>query len=61
MTWILYAILIHERLAVGWKGRKAAIMSILCFVVLSVSFIGTSLFIEGYHNIKQIERLGTIG
>ena len=61
VTWILYAILIHERLAVGWKGRKAAIMSILCFVVLSVSFIGTSLFIEGYHNIKQIERLGTIG
>ncbi len=58
VTWIFYAILIHERLAVGWKGRRAAIMAIVCFVILGLSFIGTSLWIGGYHNLNT---LGVIG
>jgi len=58
VTWILYAILIHERLAVGWKGKKAAIMSILCFMVLGISSIGTSFFVKGYHNIKNLGKIG---
>ncbi len=58
ITWILYAALIHEKLAVGWKGRKAAIMSIFCFLVLSLSSISTSLWTEGYHNIKNLGLLG---
>ena len=31
ITWIFYAILLHERLAVGWRGRRAAIMALLGF------------------------------
>jgi len=58
VTWLFYAILIHERLAVGWRGRRAAIMSIVCFLILSLSFIGTSLWIKGYHNLNN---LGVIG
>jgi len=58
ITWLLYAALIHERIAVGWKGRKAAIMSVICFLVLGFSFLGTNLWIKGYHNLKN---LGTIG
>lgn len=54
VTWILYAALVHERLAVGWKGRKAAIMSIVCFLILGLSFLGTSLWMEGYHNINSL-------
>jgi len=34
ITWLFYAALLHERLAVGWRGRKAAIMSIICFLFL---------------------------
>jgi len=58
ITWLLYAVLIHERLAVGWKGRKAAVMSIVCFLILGLSFLGTSLWIGGYHNINN---LGVVG
>ena len=31
VTWIIYAVLVHERLAVGWRGRRAAWLSILGF------------------------------
>jgi len=58
VTWVLYAILIHERLAVGWKGKKAAIMSILCFLVLGASFVGTSFYTKGYHSIKSLRSIG---
>ena len=50
ICWLLYAALIHERLAVGWQGRKAAIMSIVCFSMLIFSFLGVSLFMGGYHS-----------
>ena len=34
ITWLVYAALLHERLAVGWRGKRAAIMTIVGFLVL---------------------------
>ncbi|OQY44696.1 MAG: c-type cytochrome biogenesis protein CcsB, partial [Desulfobacteraceae bacterium 4572_87] len=50
VCWLFYAALIHERLAVGWQGRKAAIMSIVCFSLLIFTFLGVSLLMGGYHS-----------
>lgn len=50
VTWIAYAILLHERLAVGWRGRRAAYMSILCFMVLIFTFLGSSMWLSSYHS-----------
>lgn len=55
ITWIFYAALLHERLAVGWRGRRAAIMSIICFIVLIFSFIGVNLFLSSYHTFKYFQ------
>jgi cytochrome c-type biogenesis protein CcsB len=55
ITWLLYAILLHERLMVGWQGRRAAIMSIICFMVLIFTFLGASLLLGGYHSFKNIQ------
>ncbi|UCG80955.1 MAG: cytochrome c biogenesis protein CcsA [Desulfobacterales bacterium] len=38
ITWLVYAALLHERLAVGWQGRRAAIMIIVGFVILIFTF-----------------------
>jgi cytochrome c-type biogenesis protein CcsB len=38
ITWLVYAVLLHERLAVGWRGRRAAIMTIVGFVILVITF-----------------------
>jgi cytochrome c-type biogenesis protein CcsB len=54
ITWLFYAALLHERIAVGWQGRRAAIMSIVCFCILIFSFIGVSLWLGGYHSFKSL-------
>ncbi len=48
LTWLLYAILLHAR-TVGWRGRKAARLTIFCFVVLAASFFSVNLFFPGKH------------
>jgi ABC-type transport system involved in cytochrome c biogenesis permease subunit len=38
ITWLVYAALLHERLAVGWRGRRAAVMTIVGFLILLFTF-----------------------
>ncbi len=38
ITWLVYAVLLHERLTVGWQGRRAAVMTIVGFVILIFTF-----------------------
>ena len=49
IAWLLYAALLHGRLALGWRGRKAAIMSMVGFGVLLFTFLGVNLFLKGHH------------
>lgn len=51
ITWLFYAVLLHERLTVGWRGRRSAIMAIIGFGVLIFTFIGVNLFLEGHHKV----------
>jgi cytochrome c-type biogenesis protein CcsB len=53
ITWLAYAILLHERLAVGWRGRRAAWMSIFCFLILIFTFLGGGLWLSGYHSFRN--------
>ena len=55
ITWLFYAALLHERLTVGWRGRRAAIMSIMCFCILIFSFLAGSYWLGGYHTFESIE------
>jgi cytochrome c-type biogenesis protein CcsB len=52
VTWLIYAVLLHERLAVGWRGRRAAIMAIIGFSVILVTFVGTSFILKVHHSFK---------
>ncbi|RJQ84512.1 MAG: c-type cytochrome biogenesis protein CcsB [Desulfobacteraceae bacterium] len=49
VTWIFYAVLLHERLAVGWRGRRAAVMAIVGFAVLLFTFFGVNFLLKGHH------------
>jgi len=50
IAWLIYAVLLHERLTVGWRGRRAALLAICGFAVLVVTFVGANLWITGYHS-----------
>jgi cytochrome c-type biogenesis protein CcsB len=49
VTWLLYAALLHERLVVGWRGRKSAIMAIIGFALLLFTFMGVNFLLPGHH------------
>jgi cytochrome c-type biogenesis protein CcsB len=48
-AWLLYAVLLHQRLALGWKGRRVALFSLLAFLVLLAGFIVEKAFFATHH------------
>ena len=54
ITWLFYAVLLHERIAIGWRGKRAAVMSIVCFLILIITFLGVSLCLSGYHSFESL-------
>ena len=55
ITWLLYAVLLHGRLTVGWRGRRASILSVIAFAVLIFTFLGASVWLSDYHSFKNLE------
>lgn len=53
VVWFLYAALLHGRLTIGWRGRRAAIVAILGFVCLLFTFLGVNLFLGGQHTFSS--------
>ena len=49
VIWLLYAALLESRLTVGWRGHRAATLTIAVFTVLVGSFLGVSLVNPGKH------------
>jgi cytochrome c-type biogenesis protein CcsB len=56
ITWLIYAAFLHQRLNVGWRGRKAAMMAIVGFVSVVFTFLGVNLLFPGLHSYTQLNR-----
>ncbi len=50
ITWLLYAALVHQRFTVGWRGRRAAIMTIIAFLSVLFTLWGVTYLLEGIHS-----------
>jgi cytochrome c-type biogenesis protein CcsB len=50
ITWALYAILLHGRMLSAWRGRKAAYLAIVGFLLTVFTFAGVSLLFKVYHS-----------
>jgi cytochrome c-type biogenesis protein CcsB len=51
ITWLLYAALLHQRLTVGWRGRRSAVMAIIGFAVILFTFLGVNFLLKGHHGV----------
>jgi len=49
ITWFIYALVLHARLTAGWRGRRAAILSIIGFISVIFTFFGVNLLLKGLH------------
>jgi ABC-type transport system involved in cytochrome c biogenesis permease subunit len=50
--WLIYAYLFHQRLALGWQGRKPAKLAIFIFIVSVVSLLGINYFLPSHHTFR---------
>ncbi len=48
VTWIVYLFMMHYRLTAGWRGRRVAWLSIVGFIVVMLTWLG-SRALGGYH------------
>ncbi len=49
ITWFIYAAILHGRMTVGWRGRRAAILAIVGFAAVLFTFLGVNLLLPGLH------------
>ncbi len=50
ITWVIYAAYLHARATAGWKGNRAAAISLLGFSALFVDYYLVNLVISGLHS-----------
>jgi len=50
IVWFIYAAYLHARIARGWRGRRAAVLSIVGFAATMFCYLGVNLLLSGLHS-----------
>ncbi len=50
ITWVIFAGYLHARATSGWRGRRAAVIALVGFVSLLVTYYAVNLWIVGLHS-----------
>jgi cytochrome c-type biogenesis protein CcsB len=49
ITWLVYAGLLHARLARGWQGKRIAFLAVVGFLAVLFTYFGVSFLLPGLH------------
>ncbi len=52
ITWLIYAVLLHERMAKGMRGKRAAIFSVAGFLLILFSLSFSFYLFPAFHGLK---------
>ncbi len=50
ITWLIYAMYLHGRVALGWRGKKAMNWAVIGFITVLFTFIGVNVLLPGLHS-----------
>lgn len=50
ITWIVYAIFLHQRIRMNWRGHRMAWFSIVAFIFVMFTFVGVNTLMSGLHS-----------
>ena len=50
ITWLIYAVFLHCRFMRGWRGTRAAWISVLGFASVMFTYFGVNFFLYGLHS-----------
>jgi ABC-type transport system involved in cytochrome c biogenesis permease subunit len=49
-AWIIYGFLLHQRIAINWKGHRMALVSCAAFILLLLSYLGVRFCFSTLHD-----------
>lgn len=52
VIWVIYALLFHQRQALGWRGRKPAVMALCIFIASLFSLFVVNTFFPTHHSFE---------
>ncbi|MGA1826490.1 MAG: c-type cytochrome biogenesis protein CcsB, partial [bacterium] len=50
ITWFIYNAIIHGRVGLGWRGKRASYLAIIGFLFVLFTFFGVNLLLSGLHS-----------
>ena len=50
ITWFIYAIFLHCRFMRGWRGKRAAWISVIGFASVVFTYLGVNFLLSGLHS-----------
>jgi cytochrome c-type biogenesis protein CcsB len=50
IVWLIYAAYLHARITKGWRGKKAAVLSMVGFSATIFCYLGVNLLLSGLHS-----------
>lgn len=56
ITWFAYAAMVHQRVVLGWRGKRAAVLAIIGFGLVMFTFLGVSTLLGGHHAFQGANR-----
>ncbi len=61
ITWLFYAAYLHSRYTRGWRGTRAALLSIVGFLAVIFTYLGVNLLLSGLHSYGAADTGGEVG
>ncbi|MBN1940001.1 MAG: cytochrome c biogenesis protein [Candidatus Aminicenantes bacterium] len=52
ITWFVFALYLHTRIVMGWKGKRSAVIAVLGFLAALFTFFGVNYLLSGLHSYK---------
>ena len=50
ITWVIYAAYLHARATAGWRGKKAAYVSLAGYATILFNYFVVNIFVQGLHS-----------
>jgi cytochrome c-type biogenesis protein CcsB len=50
ITWLVFALYLHTRVVMGWKGRRSALIAVLGFLAALFTYFGVNYLLSGLHS-----------
>lgn len=50
ITWFVFALYLHTRVVMSWRGRRSAIIAIIGFLAALFTYFGVNYLLKGFHS-----------